>query len=95
MGRALCDVDKVCLMVLGLPAEGLHPGDHSPGFSFREVSNSSLLAWHLLENQTRSISRAAFSLAGVPASRAHFKDVKSRQTASGIYLWLLVCTFGG
>lgn len=51
MGRALCDVDKVCLMVLGLPAEGLHPGDHSPGFSFREVSNSSLLAWHLLRTR--------------------------------------------
>lgn len=68
------------------------PEATAAGFSFREVSNSS--AWSApLENGARNISRTAFSLAGVPAGRAHFNVCKSRKTTSGIYLWLSVYTF--
>lgn len=63
------------------------------GFSFRKVSNSSPGCPAPLEDDARNISRTAFSLAGVPAGGAHFKNCQGRKTASGIYLRLLVCTF--
>lgn len=88
-------MDQVGLIALGLLVEGLHPGDHSRRLLFQGSQQFQPPRLAPLENHTRSISRTAFSLAGVPAGRAHFKDVKNRETASGIYLWLLVCTFGG
>lgn len=88
-------MDKVHLIALGLQAEGLHPGDHSCRLLFQESQQFQPPWLAPLENHARSVSRTAFSLAGVPAGRAHFKDVESGETASGIYLWLLVCTCGG
>lgn len=64
------------------------------GLSFGEVSNSSV--WSaLLEQGARNILRIAFSLAGAPVGGAHFKVCESRETATGIYLWLRVSAFGG